>query len=242
MKLILDIGNTRTKMAVFNHEEIVAMEVVPVLDEVWVRKVVEQYGISKVMISAVGHCPGVENIFGALPVKILSTQMRLPVEVDYLTPETLGADRLAAVAGAREICAEGSCLVMDAGTCITVDYLDSQNVYRGGAILPGLRMKFEALHNFTEKLPLLEIESEPYDKDTLEGKSTRQSISKGVLNATVFELNGFVEHFCSRDPGLKVVITGGDADFLAPLLKEEPIVERNLLFIGLNKILETNEE
>ena len=133
--------------------------------------------------------------------------------------------------------------VIDAGTCITVDYLDSTATYRGGAIMPGLAMKIRALHTFTAKLPLLQNDDTYPHPAT--GRNTQQSMGAGVYAATLFALQGFIGHYRSLDPSTKVVVTGGDASLLwQEGLKNIPdsIIEPHLLLMGLNEIMKQNEE
>ena len=174
---------------------------------------------------------------------LLSCHSRLPITTDYETPETLGMDRVAAVVGARELHPEGPLLVVDAGSCITVDFLDASNCYRGGAILPGIAMRLKALNAFTASLPLVELsenEGNGEEQTPLSGKSTRASIVSGVLNASVFEIQGFVDAYRAEFPSIKLFLTGGNAVFFAKRLFFPNFANSDLLYIGLNKILEMN--
>ena len=172
-------------------------------------------------------------------LRILSAETPLPITLDYATPKTLGPDRIAAACGAQKIgnpeCAK---LIVDAGTCITIDYLDRNGVYHGGAILLGITMKFRALHTFTAKLPLLD-NIDPY-QPYVTGRSTHESMAAGVLTATRYEVEGFVRHYRQHDPATQVLLTGGDAERLQAqgLLEVDNIqVVPHLVMIGLNEIL-----
>ena len=134
-------------------------------------------------------------------------------------------------------------MIVDAGTCITVDYLDGAGVYRGGAILPGFEMKFRALHTFTAKLPLLTTVDAAQEPVT--GRSTQESMEAGVLTATRYAVEGFVTHYRKHAPDTRVLLTGGDADWLwgeGRLRVSDCVWEPYLVMIGLNEILKENEK
>ena len=230
MILTADIGNTRIKRAYFEGDRMVA----PGKPE-------------RAIVCATGHYDPATLDLGTDRVHLLSSESRLPIAIDYATPRTLGPDRIAAACGAWKLRQEsgwrGGCIIVDAGTCITVDWLDAGGVYRGGAILPGLEMKFHALHTFTEKLPLLKLTDCP--TQPLTGRSTEESMQAGVLTATRFALEGFVAHYRAADPEAHLLLTGGDADRLASLGLEASglcSVEPFLTMIGLNEILKINEK
>lgn len=171
-------------------------------------------------------------------VHLLSAQTPLPIVLDYATPETLGADRVAAACGAYSLLDGKPCVVVDAGTCVTVDFVDEGGVYRGGAILPGMEIKFRALHTFTAKLPLLENVSA--DEGCLTGRSTRESMTAGVLTATRFAVEGFVARYRQQCASCAVLLTGGDAERLwgeGRMEVQGCRLEPHLVLIGLNKIL-----
>ena len=174
---------------------------------------------------------------------ILTSRSRLPIALDYATPHTLGPDRIAAACGAWQAFPGQNCLVVDAGTCITIDFIDSTATYRGGAILPGIAMKFQALHTFTAKLPLLEnIDAQ---SDILTGRSTHESILAGVLTATRLAVQGFVCRYREAYGDIQVLLTGGDAE---PLWGEGLLAIDNctihpwLVMNGLNEIINANEK
>lgn len=170
----------------------------------------------------------------------LTAQSPLPIAIDYDTPHTLGPDRIAAACGAWRLACAGQqrrgTVVIDAGTCITIDYLDAAGVYHGGAILPGIEMKFHALHTFTAKLPLLEnIDAE---KRCVTGKTTSDAIIAGVLTATRFEVEGFVRHYRQQHGAVSVVLTGGDAErLLCGMQLSDCRCEPALVHIGLEEVL-----
>jgi len=233
MVLTVDIGNTRVKRAFFEGDRL--------MGEGEVRPDCQ---IERAIVCASGRCDLPSLNLGTDRVHLLSCRSKLPIAVDYATPETLGPDRVAAACGAWKLCAgEGRCcLVVDAGTCITIDYLDASGTFRGGAILPGIGMKYRALHTFTSRLPLLTQTDE--EQVPLTGRSTRQSMAAGVLLATRFAVEGFAARYREQEPGLRVLLTGGDAHLLREGMEAGTncSVEPDLVMIGLNEILKRNEE
>ena len=242
MNLTIDTGNTRTKFAVFDAGDIVASDILENTEQY--SALFGQYPIEAVIASSVGQDI---DFYSITPKQAhfytLSAQLPLPIAIDYETPETLGPDRIAACVGATALFPSQNCLVIDAGTCITVDLM-ANGTFEGLAIMPGLAMKFEALHTFTKKLPLLHL-SDIYELDDRGAGSTRKSIISGVFLATVMELSSFYRSLRSKHRGLKVVMTGGDGELLGQKLKNEDIdlsFVKDLTLIGLNKILEHNEK
>lgn len=244
MNLTVDIGNTRTKWMLFDGD----------------RPVEEGVGLpfpaaDRTICCATGELPS--DLRQSLPSNTLNFQLRspnesdepatlncphLPVAIDYLTPNTLGPDRVAAACGAWKRHGGEACVIVDAGTCITLDWLDGDGVYHGGAILPGLGMKFRALHTFTAKLPLLENEV-PYPLPVT-GRTTQESMQAGVLTATRYAVEGFVAHYRRQCPEAHLLLTGGDATRLQALggiLATDGEYEPNLVMIGLNEILKQND-
>lgn len=239
--LILDIGNTRSKLAVINDGAVVDVKAVDSLDSKLVADVCCQYEIDAAIASVVGPKPDFDAVIPnnlKSRFHLLSYRSNLPVAIDYDTPETLGMDRVAAAVGARELSESlDPLLIVDAGSCITIDLLDQHNVFRGGAIAPGLRMRFRALHDFTAALPLVK----PDDAfDSLYGRNTNGSILAGVMKASVLEIQGFADSYKSIFPSLKLFLTGGDAVFFAKRLFFPNFANPNLVYIGLDKILKMN--
>ena len=239
MNLTIDIGNTLMKWAFFDADTLVDHGAAPAsqLPEVcnsrpWQKAIVFDSGQADLSCLADCHAP----------VHLLSPSSRLPIKIDYATPHTLGADRIAAACGAWKHRKGETSVVIDAGTCITVDLLDNSGTYRGGAILPGITMKFRALHTFTAKLPLLD------NSDSLgaplTGRTTEQSIVAGVVTATRFAVDGFIRHYRNQYGHLGVVLTGGDADKLWGNGVDptgDNLLDPTLTMTGLNEILKQNE-
>lgn len=242
MNLVIDIGNTRTKFSVFNRGEVLIT--VPV-DEFMPKQIDvlqnDYPELKQVILSAVKeYSPKLKD---ALQTKFdqfieLDSNTPLPIENCYKTPETLGKDRIAAVVGGFDLYPGNNLLIIDAGTAITYDILNDKHQYLGGNISPGLEMRYKALHQFTGKLPL--IEHRKFDK--LYGTTTEEAILAGVQHGVVFEIDKAIDTFNDFYTNLKVIITGGDADFFDNKLKNSFFVNFNLTAMGLNRILEYNGE
>ncbi|MFO7862563.1 MAG: type III pantothenate kinase [Salinivirgaceae bacterium] len=167
----------------------------------------------------------------------LGSTTKLPIKSAYESKETLGADRLAAVVGSEELFPNGNNLVIDAGTAITFDFI-SKGTYLGGSISPGMRLRFESLHRYTHRLPLLKYTSD-YQYP---GLTTRDSVISGVVEGVVNEIFGTINVYAKEYSALNVVITGGDADIFAGKIKNGIFAEPNLIAKGLNRILTYNVE
>lgn len=164
----------------------------------------------------------------------VSSSVCLPIEIEYGTPLTLGADRIAAAAGAAILFPGEQCLIFDFGTALTVDSVSADGKFKGGNISPGLSMRFNAVHHFTGKLPLVE----PFNSDEQFGKSTREAINNGVVLGIMFEVEKYIEN----NPGCRVIFTGGDSLFFAKKLKYPIFVICNLVLEGLSTIARLNIE
>jgi type III pantothenate kinase len=166
----------------------------------------------------------------------------VPVRNAYATPHTLGADRLAAAVAAASLRPGRPVLVLDAGTALKLDLVTADGTYHGGSIGPGLRMRLQALHTFTGRLPLVELPPvrEPVQ---LIGDSTASSLLSGVLRGTAAEVRGLVAEYEHLYPGLGLLLTGGDAPYLAAALAplgSRIFVVPELVLLGLDKILRYN--
>jgi type III pantothenate kinase len=177
------------------------------------------------------------GVFRQLPDFIeLDHLTPVPLTIDYKTPETLGRDRIALVAGAAAMYPGKNVLAIDAGSCITYDLVTSAGHYLGGAISPGIDMRLKALNTFTGKLPLVQQQ----DFYRLIGNTTTTSILSGVINGTVEEVKGIIGHYRSEFENLKVILTGGGQEFLLNKIKSDIFAVPDLLLMGLNKILDHN--
>ena len=242
MNLIIDIGNSRTKFSLFNHGEIVTTATVDELLSEHIKTLKDEYPLlNKAILSSVREYPDglkktLQSSFDTFLE--LSHKTPLPIENLYLSKETLGYDRIASAVGANDLYPDTNLLVVDAGTALTYDFVNDKNQYLGGNIAPGLEMRFKSLHFFTNKLPLVKAENQ----NKLFGSTTEEAIRTGVQNGFIHEVEKTIEEFKVFYGNLKVIITGGDAKFFDKKLKNHFFVNFNLVALGLNRILEYNED
>lgn len=243
MKLVIDIGNTLIKLAVFKQEKIIAIENLKTFSAIDISEILNNFSeISSAIVSNVRslNLDFLQDFNQRIPIVELNTKTRLPINNLYKTPETLGKDRLAASVGATEIFPKTNILVIDAGTSLTYDLITAQGDYLGGAIGPGITMRFKALHTFTGKLPL--VHPEWNDAPQLIGNTTEASILVGVQKAVLCEVEGMINGYKQQFPNLKVIVTGGDHKYFDKYLKNNIFAAPNLVLTGLKKILDFNEE
>jgi len=241
VSLCFDIGNTLIKIAVFDKGQMLLFNTIGNNDFSIIPGIIEKNHVQAAIVSSVSVIPKELTEILAMHlchVIILDHNTRLPIENCYETKETLGKDRLAAVVGANYLYPGTDLLVIDAGTAITYDIITSIGQYLGGNIAPGIQMRFKALHHFTSKLPMVELE----EKFPIYGTNTHDAILTGVLQGTICEVDGTIDHFRQSYPAMKVLFTGGDANFFDYKLKNVIFVVENLVMIGLNRILIYNAE
>ena len=236
MNLTLDIGNTAVKWATFEGRTLVEngvwrLEEGDRIKDRWA-------GVERAMVCASGDTAAAMRLLSSFdfPLSTLHSDTPLPIDLDYRTPETLGPDRVAAACGAHALHPGQDCLIIDAGTCVTVDFLDRRGIYHGGAILPGLDMNLRALHTFTEKLPLIEITAGR--TAPVLGRSTEECIVAGTLGALQMALAGYIALYRQKCPDLRVLVTGGDAARVMPTGANGSEHLPHLTLIGLNEIIE----
>ena len=242
MNLVIDKGNTVSKLAIFSNGEIIEKIIepklgLPVLDSVFKK----HPGIIHGILSSVSHFEPETDEWLKKKLRqfiILSAETPLPILNTYKTKSTLGYDRIADAVGAYSLFPGINVLIIDAGTAITIDLLTAAGEFYGGNISPGLDLRFRALHEFTSKLPLIEKkEDHPFL-----GKTTEEAILSGVLSGAAFELDGYIDKLRIQYPDLKIILTGGDIKFFVKKLKNIIFVHSNLNLTGLNRILEYNVE
>lgn len=228
--LSLDIGNTLFKAGVFEGEELVEKKVATSVEELteWVKDQRIEMGI----VSSVRKELTLPLYFPL--IFFGSENVSLPIKNLYLTPETLGKDRLAAAIGAKALFPHTPSLVVDMGTCITFDMVNEEGEYLGGAISPGFQMRFKAMHHFTAKLPLAEIPTGPVE---LIGRDTQECLQSGVLNGIKFEIEMAMISYRTKYPNLKVLLCGGDAQFFESIIKGDIFAFPELVLHGLNHTL-----
>lgn len=240
MNLVIDIGNTLIKYAVFQNGKIIydqTSESGLFLSKI--KELFEKYPrISKAILSSVGKLDRKERDVVALfcKVHVLSSDSKMPFKNSYATPHTIGVDRLALAAAAYQQNPRSNTLVIDAGTCITYEMVNNAGEYVGGAISPGVRMRYRAMHEQTAGLPLLA----PDELLDFIGNSTETCMHSGVINGLSLEVDGVIDQYQSRFQDLTVILTGGDSHFFAKRLKNTIFANSKFLLEGLNCLLEYN--
>ena len=244
MNLIIDQGNTSVKVALFKKQELVFFNTYSAEDfqQQLLKEVnladVQQAIIASVVTDAEKRFSFLNNY---LPTVIFaSNAMALPFTNSYATPQTLGIDRLALVAGAVKQFPERNVLVIDAGTCITFDVVTLRKEYLGGAIAPGIAMRLKAMHQFTSKLPLLE--QQDFDNEQFIGNTTESCMLSGVYNNVVREIEGVITQYEEKFANLVVILTGGNQKYLQERIKKPIFASSFVLLEGLNCILECQKE
>jgi len=242
MRYAIDIGNTYVKWAVLDDTNIISIdEFEPGHLPIKIRNLDPSSGNNGIISTVKALHP---NIIMALKEKgqfvFLDSKTTIPIVNRYVTPETLGPDRIAAAVGGNAEFRNVDLLIVDCGTCLKFDFVNRLNEFIGGGISPGLRMRFQALNHFTDKLPL--IYPKPDFKDLmLIGNNTEYSIASGVINGMLAEIDGIINRYKEIHPHVKVVLTGGDAEFLLGKIKNPVFYRENLVLKGLAQILVFNE-
>jgi len=239
VNLIIDIGNTSTKLAVFEGETLVEVfsesgQLITALSEL-----ISTYEIERCIIATVVDIN--TEILAQLkmlsfPVLWLNNDTPLPIINLYKSPETLGYDRIAAVVGAMVQSPEKDLLVIDAGTAITYEFIDAKGQYHGGNISPGVDMRLKALNEFTSRLPLVHSKG----KVLLMGEDTETAIRSGVMKGIEYEIQGYIMSLTYKYPELLVFLTGGAEFSFDSKLKNIIFADRFLVLKGLNRILNYN--
>lgn len=231
--LVIDQGNTTVKWAVFRGGEILKKETTEGF-------IVPEFVANQSYEGAIYSCVGEAETRWKEHIRAnqhLQFDAETPtfLKLDYLTPTTLGVDRIANVCGAYAKKPEEASLIIDVGSCVTLDLVDNNGVYLGGSIAPGLKMRFRSLNTFTANLPLVEP-----TKPDIPGKSTEESINAGVLHGMTLELRGWLQYFESQYEGLNIWLTGGDASHFAKALESTIFADSNLTLVGLHEVLVHN--
>ncbi|MBC8643691.1 type III pantothenate kinase [Flavobacterium lindanitolerans] len=238
MLLAIDVGNTRIKGAVFENDSLLGYFIFLKKDfRKNIEKILKDFPKTAfLVVASVGSLDKNDFLdFGEkLKVHFISHEDSFPFVNLYETPKTLGMDRMVLAAGAVLQFPKQNRLVIDAGTCITYDFVDENDNYLGGAISRGLRLRYEALHNFTARLPLLELDS----PKSIIGNSTSQSIHSGVVNGAVNEIDGFINDYKQHYSKFTIILTGGDAEFLAKRLKNTIFANSNFLLESLSHLFQ----
>ena len=239
MDLVIDIGNTLQKVAVFSEKGVLCdffsekKLSIPFLEAVFCRYPIERAIVSSVSKEDISVLQWLDERTQLLR---FSVSCRLPIRLQYATPETLGTDRIANAVGANTLYPNRNVLSIMAGTCLVVDFVNEKGEYLGGSIAPGMRMRFLSLSQFTARLPLVE----PGNIDFFVGNSTKNSILSGVINGISREIDGIIGQYSRHYDHLKVILSGGDAELLQNSIKKRIFAAQNPILVGLHKILELN--
>ena len=241
MNLVIDVGNTRVKVALFEGDSLLTLDSFELKDIfIQLKDLEENNEIDKAIISSVANISDIDlkKIERLFQLVYLSQATEVPFINEYATKNTLGVDRMALASAAVLKYPNKNVLVIDAGSCITYDFISDKGVFKGGSISPGIEMRYRALNRFTDKLPLLNL----VDEFPMIGNTTELAIHSGVLTGLIIEINGIIEEYNLRFEKLTVVLTGGDTIFLAKRLKNSIFANPNFLLVGLNNILIQNRE
>ncbi len=239
-RLAIDVGNTRTKWACFRAKDIAQSGILDRFHVPALERLVEKFRPSYVILSSTKHLSKrMQHMFDTYPHYLeLNIRLKFPFRVAYKTPETLGKDRIASIAGAWSLFPQQSSMVVDAGSCITYDVITQDGVYRGGNISPGVRMRLDAMHQLTDRLPQVA----PSGRYIAMGEDTRSALQAGAEAGAVQEVRGFINEYKKEFGNLNILLTGGDAQFFVNNIKTEIFAAPQLVLIGLNEILEYNVE
>jgi type III pantothenate kinase len=236
MNLVIDFGNSSAKIGIFDNGMLKESRVLTnaeSLEEFLINFSADHLIVSSVNIDPKLILSWAKHISSSY---ILDYKLPLPVKNGYATPATLGVDRIAAVCGAQALFPNRNCLVIDAGTCITYDFIDAQSVYHGGSISPGVKMRFQAMHTFTARLPLGQVVDHP----KFIGDTTASCLQSGVIFGVTEEVEGFIRRYQQKFEALQVILCGGDTRFFENKLKASIFAIPELVLSGLNSILEYN--
>ena len=240
MNLIVDIGNTCLKIALFEKNNLIEKSYLldNYLDNI--KNILSKNPVENSIVSNVGEIN--DELISVLndntDLVLFKNILKLPFKNTYSSKETLGQDRIALVSSASYQFPDENVLIIDAGTCITYDFKNHNNEYIGGGISPGIKMRFKSLNLFTSKLPLIDV----FDDFDLIGNNTKKSLASGVVNGTIMEINGIIQQYHDKFENIRIILTGGDSKFLLKRIKNTIFADQNFLIKGLNYLLEANIE
>lgn len=239
MDLTLDIGNTLCKVGVFDTDgQMIFSESFENLSVEFLQRVCTRYNIRRSILSTVREEDSALVSFLSTHTQLIpfSHNSGLPIKIQYNSPTTLGLDRIANAVAAYHRYSGQPILSIQIGTCVVYDFIDSQGIYHGGAISPGIHLRFRALHHFTGRLPL----GEKKEIGHYIGTDTQHSIESGVINGLIFEIKGFIDQYRTDFPNLQTLLIGGDAAYLQKSIKNVIFAGSNFILFGLHEILKIN--
>lgn len=240
MNLVADLGNSRIKLAVIDDNDVIlALESHPNNASIHaINDLKQKYIFQRVILSATGAVD--DSLLSTLndidDLVFLSENISIPIQIEYATPSTLGKDRLAAAVGAFIRFPDRNALIIDMGTCITMDLVTDKGIFKGGNISPGIQMRLKAMHQFTARLPLVSA----MNTNSLFGYSTESAIQNGAVRGALYEIEYLITQAKAQFSEINVILTGGDAHFFESWTKNEIFAAPNLVIEGLNEILKYN--
>ena len=237
MNAVIDIGNTFAKIGWFESNKLLEVQRKIAFGQLNALLLAQLPQNALFSSTSQATSPFADALMEAgCPTWQLNADLPVPIVKNYETPQTLGPDRVAAAVGAMALFPNENCLVIDMGTCVTYDWVSADAVFHGGIISLGLRIRFEAMHTFTKKLPLVEADGFP----PLIGQNTKQALQSGAVNGLLAEVEGIVARYRAEQGDCSVLLCGGDAAFFESRLKKPIFAVPNLVLIGLNRILQHN--
>jgi type III pantothenate kinase len=233
-----DFGNTRLKCALFQDRELLEMVVLENGHPDTVQTLINSFQPDKsILASVINHDPEVETVLATSTLfHKLGHTSKIPFSTPVGKPETIGADRLAAVAAAVDLFPKQHNLVIGLGTCITYNYVNPSHEFLGGSISPGMQMRFRSMHEYTALLPLVEAEN----NFPLIGYDTKTNLLSGVILGMAKEIDGIIDAYALKFNNFNVLLTGGDMAFFVPHLKNKIFADPYLIYKGLYAISEFN--
>ena len=245
LNLVIDWGNTRIKAGWFNGG--VLVETARYVSAEALREAVAKAPPRYVIASSTSRPASelrqlLDDFDGGANWLLLSPELAIPIRNNYETPRTLGADRLAAAVGATVLFPAQNCLILDLGTCLTADFVSADGSFEGGLISPGLRMRLQAMHTFTARLPQIDNVPEPANWPPLTARNTHDAILSGAMNGIALELAGIIADYTNHHPNLRVIVCGGDGPLFINRLKPGIFAAPELVLHGLNRILLTHTQ
>lgn len=250
LNLVLDIGNSRVKGALFDNDKLLVFEKENfsnfnyLVQRLMKDRIIDQMMVSSVNITRDEFLCSFGRIFKKVKEAFYwfdNKNFSFPFEIKYSVNSKIGADRLGLVCSCFYFYPKQNSLIIDMGTCITYDFLTAEKEYVGGQISPGKKMRYRAMHNQTKQLPLLDGEKNT-DNPPYIGTDTQSCMIAGVEWGIVFEINGIIQEYKKIYPEFNVIITGGDGRKFSPMIKKSIYKDGDFILAGLNKILTYNSE
>ena len=238
MTLCLDFGNTRSKLAVFNNGELIQTLLLD--DDVYthLQQIIEHYQPDhSILSSVIEHDARIEDLLSSKTnFHKLSSTSKLPFTIPVGKPETMGADRLAIAAAAVWLCPGSHRLAIGLGSCVTFNFINSQDQFLGGSISPGMQMRFKSMNQYTARLPLVDASWNV----PLIGYDTKTNLQSGVVLGMAREIDGIIDMYQEKYGNFNALLTGGDIRIFQPHLKNKIFADPDLIFKGLYAICQIN--